>query len=93
MTGTSYFLLWDAHDVKGLHGFGEQVFVLLPRNGHASVRQETVLAVIFQTQLSWERRGEDMCISFLSFYFCKARPTRQEELSVMTDLRKREAPL
>lgn len=46
---TDSFLLWDAHDLKGVHGLSEQVFVLLTRNRHVPIGQETVLAVILQT--------------------------------------------
>lgn len=51
MIGTNFFLLWDAHDLKGVHGLSEQVLVLLAGNRHVSTGQETVLAVILQTQL------------------------------------------
>ncbi len=51
MIGTDSFLFWDAHDLKGVHGLCEQVLVLLARNRHVSIGQETVFAVILQTQL------------------------------------------
>lgn len=51
MTGTNSFLFWDAHDLKGVHGLIEHVRVLLARNRHVSIGQETILAVILQTQL------------------------------------------
>lgn len=49
---TNSFLLWDAHDLKGIHGLSEHVRVLLAGNCHVSIRQEAVFAVILQTQLS-----------------------------------------
>lgn len=52
MTATSCFLFRDAHDLKGVHGLSEQVLVLLARNSHVSIGQETVLTVILQAQLS-----------------------------------------
>lgn len=46
--GTNSLFFWDAHDVKGLHGFSEQVLVLETRDGHVPVGQETVFAVVLQ---------------------------------------------
>lgn len=49
-------LLWDAHDVEGVHGLHKQVTVLLTRDGHVPVGQEAVVFVVLQTQLSWLER-------------------------------------
>lgn len=54
---TNSFLLWNAHDLKGIHGLSEQVLVLQARNCHVSTGQKTVLAVILQTKLSCSGKG------------------------------------
>lgn len=51
MICTNSFIFWDAHDLKGVHGLSKHVCVLLARYRHFSIGQETVLAVILQTQL------------------------------------------
>lgn len=55
---TNSFLFWDTHDLEGLHGLREHVLVLLARNSHVAIRQESILAVVFQTQLGCAERME-----------------------------------
>lgn len=47
---TYLLILGDTHDLKGLQGLCKQVLVLLPRNGHVPVGEETVVVVILKEE-------------------------------------------
>lgn len=49
----------EAHDVHGLHGFLEVVFVLLARNWDVTVGQETVIVESFQKQVRCEKKNRN----------------------------------
>lgn len=51
----------EAHDVHGLHGLLEVVFVLLTRDWDVTVRQETVVVESFQKQVRCgEKNGKTL---------------------------------
>lgn len=53
---TNLLILWDTHDLKGLHGLCKEVLVLLPRNCDVSIWKEAVVVVIFKEEFIWEKR-------------------------------------
>ena len=48
---TKNLLMGEAHDVHGIHGLLEVVFVLLARDGDVTVGQETIVVESFQKQV------------------------------------------
>lgn len=46
----------EAHDVHGLHGLLEVVFVLLARNGNVSVGEEAIVIEALQQEISYRGR-------------------------------------
>ena len=48
---TQNLLVGEAHDVHGIHGLLEIIFVLLARDGDITVGQETVVVESFQKQV------------------------------------------
>lgn len=46
----------EAHDVHGLHGLLEVVFVLLARNGNVSVGEEAIIIEALQQEISYRGR-------------------------------------
>lgn len=48
---TDLLILWNPHDPKGLHGFCEQILVLLSRDRDVSVGKESVVVVVFKEKL------------------------------------------
>lgn len=48
----------EAHDVHGLHGLLEVVFVLLARNGNVSVGQEAIVIEALQQEISYRKNNE-----------------------------------
>lgn len=53
---TEDLIMGKAHDVHGLHGLLEVVFVLLARNRDVTVGKETVVAESFQKQVRYEKK-------------------------------------
>lgn len=54
-----------AHDVHGLHGLLEVVFVLLARDGDVAIGQETVVVETLQKQVGWGKQKWKMFTSLV----------------------------
>lgn len=66
---TQNLLMAEAHNVHGLHGLMEVVFVLLPWNWNVTIGQEPVVVESFQKQVRYGQKNGKTFRRMVKMYF------------------------